>query len=217
VRSRPTRGRCPCNRRGEAGEPGRRGAERDTPSRHASALRSCPAPQAISGGLTQNDVDEVITACKGACERRRRAGARRLRWRCGARRSAACVSCCCSRAQGRACARACMCVRRSPFSATQAEQQQLSLQDPPPPALAPIPHRHPSAAPPPTPPKRTRPPPAAPKTRPARAAVTQPEVEALYRRFRSLDRGLKGYISAEEFLGIPELSINPLAQRVVRL
>lgn len=47
--------------------------------------------------------------------------------------------------------------------------------------------------------------------------VSQEEVEALYRRFRSLDRGLKGYISSEELLGIPELSINPLAQRVLRL
>jgi hypothetical protein len=32
---------------------------------------------------------------------------------------------------------------------------------------------------------------------------------------RSLDRGRKGYISAEELMGIPELSINPLAQRLV--
>jgi hypothetical protein len=48
------------------------------------------------------------------------------------------------------------------------------------------------------------------------AADTQAEVESLYKRFRSLDRGKKGYISAEEFLGIPELSINPLAQRLVR-
>eukprot|EP00877_Chromochloris_zofingiensis_P005861 jgi/Chrzof1/1528/Cz10g11080.t1 len=46
---------------------------------------------------------------------------------------------------------------------------------------------------------------------------SQAEVESLYKRFRSLDRGRKGYISAEEFLGIPELSINPLAQRLVRL
>lgn len=50
-----------------------------------------------------------------------------------------------------------------------------------------------------------------------KGAFSQAEVEALYRRFRSLDRGLKGYISAEELLAIPELSINPLAQRVVRL
>jgi Ca2+-binding EF-hand superfamily protein len=48
-------------------------------------------------------------------------------------------------------------------------------------------------------------------------AVSQHELEGLYKRFRSLDRGRKGYISAEEFLAIPELSINPLAQRLVRL
>eukprot|EP00879_Flechtneria_rotunda_P006048 GHRR01006361.1.p1 GENE.GHRR01006361.1~~GHRR01006361.1.p1 ORF type:complete len:177 (+),score=40.60 GHRR01006361.1:232-762(+) len=47
-------------------------------------------------------------------------------------------------------------------------------------------------------------------------AWTQPEVESLYKRFRSLDRGRKGYISTEELLGIPELSINPLAQRLAR-
>lgn len=48
-------------------------------------------------------------------------------------------------------------------------------------------------------------------------AWTQPEVESLYKRFRSLDRARKGYISAEELMSIPELSINPLAQRLVRL
>jgi Ca2+-binding EF-hand superfamily protein len=48
-------------------------------------------------------------------------------------------------------------------------------------------------------------------------AGTQPEVESLYKRFRSLDRARKGYISAEELMSIPELSINPLAQRLVRL
>jgi hypothetical protein len=41
-------------------------------------------------------------------------------------------------------------------------------------------------------------------------------VVALYKRFRSLDRSRKGYISAEELMSIPELSINPLAQRLVR-
>lgn len=50
-----------------------------------------------------------------------------------------------------------------------------------------------------------------------RPAVTQQEVEALYSRFRALDRGRKGYITADEFLAIPELSINPLAQRLARL
>ncbi|KAL3158350.1 hypothetical protein ABBQ38_010589 [Trebouxia sp. C0009 RCD-2024] len=46
---------------------------------------------------------------------------------------------------------------------------------------------------------------------------SQGEIEALYQRFRSLDRGHKGYISAEEFMNIPELSINPLAQRLERI
>lgn len=31
-------------------------------------------------------------------------------------------------------------------------------------------------------------------------AVNQAEIEALYKRFRALDRGRKGYISPEEFL-----------------
>ena len=46
---------------------------------------------------------------------------------------------------------------------------------------------------------------------------SQLEIEALYKRFRALDRGHKGYISAEEFMNIPELSINPLAHRLERL
>jgi len=44
---------------------------------------------------------------------------------------------------------------------------------------------------------------------------TQQEVLLLYRRFRQLDRGGKGYISSMELLNIPELSINPLASSVV--
>lgn len=46
---------------------------------------------------------------------------------------------------------------------------------------------------------------------------SQGEIEGLYRRFRALDRGHKGYISAEEFMNIPELSINPLARRLERM
>eukprot|EP00887_Chlorella_sp_A99_P001374 scaffold8.g1374.t1 len=45
-------------------------------------------------------------------------------------------------------------------------------------------------------------------------AFTQQEIEALYKRFRALDKGHKGFITAEEFLSIPELSINPLAKRL---
>ncbi|EIE23968.1 EF-hand [Coccomyxa subellipsoidea C-169] len=43
---------------------------------------------------------------------------------------------------------------------------------------------------------------------------TQSEIEGLYRRFRALDRGRKGFISSEEFSSIPELSINPLHSRM---
>eukprot|EP01025_Chloroclados_australasicus_P042801 TRINITY_DN4554_c0_g1_i1.p2 TRINITY_DN4554_c0_g1~~TRINITY_DN4554_c0_g1_i1.p2 ORF type:complete len:206 (+),score=11.93 TRINITY_DN4554_c0_g1_i1:71-619(+) len=43
------------------------------------------------------------------------------------------------------------------------------------------------------------------------------EIDALYSRFRTLDRGSKGYITSEIIKNIPELSINPLAQRIVRL
>lgn len=33
----------------------------------------------------------------------------------------------------------------------------------------------------------------------------------LYKRFRELDKGHKGYISSDELLNVPELSLNPLA------
>lgn len=46
-------------------------------------------------------------------------------------------------------------------------------------------------------------------------AWKQEEIEGLYKRFRSLDRGRKGYISGDEFMSIPELSINPIASRLV--
>ncbi|KAL4424997.1 hypothetical protein ABPG77_002882 [Micractinium sp. CCAP 211/92] len=51
----------------------------------------------------------------------------------------------------------------------------------------------------------------------SKGAFTQQEIEALYKRFRSLDRGRKGFITADEFLSIPELSINPLAKRLAYL
>lgn len=47
--------------------------------------------------------------------------------------------------------------------------------------------------------------------------VSQAEISALYTRFRSLDRGRKGFLSRDELLSIPELSINPLAHAIVRL
>jgi len=54
-----------------------------------------------------------------------------------------------------------------------------------------------------------------PKTK-TQLPVSQSEIETLYERFRRLDRQRTGFISAEALMGIPELSINPLAQRLVR-
>ncbi|GBG90196.1 hypothetical protein CBR_g50377, partial [Chara braunii] len=48
-------------------------------------------------------------------------------------------------------------------------------------------------------------------------AVTQREIEALYERFCVLDRNGKGYISADEFMAVPEFALNPLAQHLLRL
>ena len=41
---------------------------------------------------------------------------------------------------------------------------------------------------------------------------SQQEITALYERFCALDRNGKGYISADEFMAIPEFALNPLAQ-----
>jgi len=46
---------------------------------------------------------------------------------------------------------------------------------------------------------------------------TQPEILSLYRRFRRLDLKQKGYLTADEILGIPEISINPLSPRLVQI
>lgn len=48
----------------------------------------------------------------------------------------------------------------------------------------------------------------------SKGAFNQQEIESLYKRFRALDRGRKGFITSTEFLAIPELSINPLAKRL---
>jgi hypothetical protein len=37
----------------------------------------------------------------------------------------------------------------------------------------------------------------------------------LYMRFRELDKGHKGYISSDELLNVPELSLNPLALVII--
>lgn len=46
-------------------------------------------------------------------------------------------------------------------------------------------------------------------------AVTPNQIERLYSRFTSLDRGDCGTLSREDFLRIPELAINPLGERIV--
>lgn len=43
-------------------------------------------------------------------------------------------------------------------------------------------------------------------------AVTQQEIVSLYQRFCQLDRNAKGFISADEFLSVPEFALNPLSQ-----
>lgn len=42
--------------------------------------------------------------------------------------------------------------------------------------------------------------------------VSQQEIVSLYRRFCQLDRNAKGFISADEFLSVPEFAMNPLSQ-----
>lgn len=46
---------------------------------------------------------------------------------------------------------------------------------------------------------------------------SQEEIAALYKRFCALDRNGKGFISADEFMAIPEFALNPLSQRFVRM
>lgn len=45
--------------------------------------------------------------------------------------------------------------------------------------------------------------------------VTPNQIERLYSRFTSLDRGDCGTLSRDDFLRIPELAINPLCERIV--
>lgn len=40
---------------------------------------------------------------------------------------------------------------------------------------------------------------------------------SLYQRFCQLDRSGGGFISAEEFLSVPEFAVNPLSQRLLRI
>jgi len=43
-------------------------------------------------------------------------------------------------------------------------------------------------------------------------AVSQQEIVSLYERFCQLDRSAKGFVSEDEFLSIPEFSLNPLSK-----
>lgn len=45
--------------------------------------------------------------------------------------------------------------------------------------------------------------------------VTPNQIERLYSRFTSLDRGDCGTLSRDDFLRIPEIAINPLGERIV--
>ena len=49
-----------------------------------------------------------------------------------------------------------------------------------------------------------------------RVAVSPSQIERLYSRFTSLDKGDNGTLSREDFLRIPELAINPLGDRIVQ-
>lgn len=42
--------------------------------------------------------------------------------------------------------------------------------------------------------------------------VSQQEIVSLYQRFCQLDRSGGGFISADEFLSVPEFAVNPLSQ-----
>jgi len=46
---------------------------------------------------------------------------------------------------------------------------------------------------------------------------SQQEIVSLYKRFCALDRNGKGFISADEFLSVPEFAVNPLSQRLLRM
>ncbi|CAL9010692.1 unnamed protein product [Prunus brigantina] len=47
--------------------------------------------------------------------------------------------------------------------------------------------------------------------------VSQQEIVSLYQRFCQLDRNAKGFISADEFLSVPEFAMNPLSQRLLKM
>lgn len=48
-------------------------------------------------------------------------------------------------------------------------------------------------------------------------SYSQREIIALYERFCQLDRTGKGFISADEFMSVPEFAVNPLCQRLLEM
>ncbi|EPS69368.1 hypothetical protein M569_05396 [Genlisea aurea] len=50
-----------------------------------------------------------------------------------------------------------------------------------------------------------------------RHTFSQQEIVSLYERFCQLDRNGKGFISADEFMSVPEFAVNPLSQRLLRM
>ncbi|KAF7843230.1 calcineurin subunit B-like [Senna tora] len=46
---------------------------------------------------------------------------------------------------------------------------------------------------------------------------SQQEIVSLYQRFCHLDHNAKGFISADEFLSVPEFSMNPLSQKLLKM
>ncbi|XP_041999478.1 calcineurin subunit B-like [Salvia hispanica] len=46
---------------------------------------------------------------------------------------------------------------------------------------------------------------------------SQQEIVSLYQRFCQLDRSGGGFISADEFMNVPEFAMNPLSQRLLRM
>ncbi|XP_022953695.1 calcineurin subunit B-like isoform X2 [Cucurbita moschata] len=47
--------------------------------------------------------------------------------------------------------------------------------------------------------------------------VSQQEIVSLFQKFCQLDRNSKGFISADEFLSVPEFAMNPLPQRLLKM
>ncbi|RLN03479.1 calcineurin subunit B [Panicum miliaceum] len=48
-------------------------------------------------------------------------------------------------------------------------------------------------------------------------AFSQQEIVSLYQRFCQLDRNGGGFVSADEFMSVPEFAVNPLSQRLLRM